>query len=72
MRYRPRLISETRATVAKRRSSSSIIAAEGADVVERALLETEQIVPLDQIILGPVARAVDDHGLVETGRQARR
>ena len=49
VRYRPWLISDTRATVAKRCVVRGVVAAKRADVVHGARLETEQVAALHQV-----------------------
>ena len=45
------------------------VAAERADVVERARLQTEQILAVDQVGMGGIVVDLGDHGLVQAGRQ---
>ena len=63
------MISDKRATVANRFSSSGLLTPKRADVVERSRLETEEILAVDKVAVGRVLADVADDGLVEAGRR---
>ena len=62
------MISDTRADRGEARVVLGVIAAERADVVERARLQPEQVLAVHQLGIGRVLVDLGDHRLVEAGR----